>query len=96
MPQPPRNYNCQLRDDSGLIKGIRLEDVRNGDANAWGLQNYIGNAREWVTDGNAVYARGGSFRDSFNSCAISLNEPHSGQADEVTGFRLVRDVRGQG
>lgn len=96
MPQPPRNYNCQIRDDSGLIKGLQLEDVRTGDANGWGLQNYVGNAREWVTDGSAVYARGGSYQDSFSACDISLTEQHSGQPDGVTGFRLVRNIRGQG
>ena len=31
-PEPRRNYNCQIRGDSGLVKGINLEDVRTGAA----------------------------------------------------------------
>ena len=76
------------------MKGISLEDVRTGESNGWGLQNYVGNAREWVIDGNRASARGGSFEDSFDSCEISLQIPHNGQPDAVTSFRLVRTVTG--
>jgi hypothetical protein len=87
-----RNYNCQIRGDSGLIKGISLEDVRTGDANGWGLQNYVGNAREFVLSGQSIVARGGSFEDPYDSCDIKLQVAHDGNADSVTGFRLVRRV----
>ena len=89
-----RNYNCQIRGDSGLIKGISLEDVRTGDANGWGLQNHVGNAREFVMSGQRVIAKGGSFEDPYDSCDIKLQVTHDGNADDVTGFRLVREVGG--
>jgi len=89
-----RNYNCQIRGDSGLIKGISLEDVRTGDANGWGLQNHVGNAREFVTSGQSVIAQGGSFEDPYDSCDIRLQVTHDGNPDSVTGFRLVREVGG--
>jgi len=91
---PPKNFNCQLRGDSGLIKGLRLEDVRTGEMNGWGLQNQVGNAREWAQDDGAISALGGSFQDPFDSCEITLRVPHSGQPDAVTGFRLVRKIGG--
>jgi formylglycine-generating enzyme required for sulfatase activity len=89
-----RNYNCQIRGDSGLIKGISLEDVRTGDANGWGLQNYVGNAREFVLSGQSIVARGGSFEDPYDNCDIKLQVSHDGRPDSVTGFRLVRRVGG--
>jgi hypothetical protein len=90
------NYNCQIRGDSGLIKGLRLEDVRTGEMNGWGLQNPVGNAREWTQDGGSVSAHGGSFEDPYDACEISLSVPHSGRPDAVTGFRLVRKIGGEG
>jgi formylglycine-generating enzyme required for sulfatase activity len=89
-----RNYNCQIRGDSGLVKGINLEDVRTGDANGWGLQNQIGNAREFVMSGQSVLAKGGSFEDAYDTCAVSLQVRHDGRADAVTGFRLLRGIGG--
>jgi hypothetical protein len=91
---PPKNVNCKIRSGGQLMKGISLEDVRTGDSNGWGLQNYVGNAREWVIDAGRTTARGGSFEDSFDSCDISLQVPHNGQPDAVTSFRLVRSVKG--
>ena len=91
---PPKNVNCEIRSGGQLMKGISLEDVRTGESNGWGLQNYVGNAREWVVDSGRTLARGGSYKDSFDSCDISLQVPHSGQPDAVTSFRLVRKVGG--
>jgi serine/threonine protein kinase len=89
---PSKNVNCRIRSAGQIVKGISLEDVRTGEANGWGLQNVVGNAREWVVDGGNVRVRGGSFEDSFDSCEISLQVPHNGQPDAVTSFRLVREV----
>jgi formylglycine-generating enzyme required for sulfatase activity len=89
-----RNYNCQIRGDSGLIKGLNLEDVRTGDANGWGLQNYVGNAREFALSGQNIVVRGGSFQDPYVDCDIKLQVTHDGNPDSVTGFRLVREVGG--
>jgi hypothetical protein len=92
--EPRRNYNCQIRGDSGLVKGINLEDVRTGEANGWGLQNYVGNAREFVMSGQSVIAKGGSFEDAYDTCSISLQVSHDGNPDDVTGFRLLRGIGG--
>ena len=89
-----RNFNCQIRGDSGLIKGINLEDVRTGDANGWGVQNHVGNAREFALSGQSVVARGGSFEDPYDTCDTTLQVSHDGRPDAVTGFRLVRKVGG--
>ena len=89
-----RNYNCQIRGESGLVKGINLEDVRTGDANGWGLQNHIGNAREFVMSGQRFVAKGGSFEDAYDICSVSLQVTHDGSADAVTGFRLLRRIGG--
>ena len=87
-----RNYNCQIRGDSGLVKGINLEDVRTGDANGWGLQNHVGNAREFVMSGQTIVAKGGSFQDAYDTCSISLQVAHDGRPDAVTGLRLLRGI----
>ncbi|MEM9057153.1 MAG: SUMF1/EgtB/PvdO family nonheme iron enzyme, partial [Pseudomonadota bacterium] len=92
--QPGRDFNCQIRDISGqLVKGLGLVSVNSGDRNGWGLYNYVGNAQEWVRSGGSVVARGGAYTDSLSNCEISLSRSHSGQPDEVTGFRLVRALR---
>lgn len=91
---PPKNVNCRIRSAGQIVKGVSLEDVRTGEVNGWGLQNVVGNAREWVVDSGGVRARGGSFEDSFDSCEISLQVPHNGQPDAVTSFRLVRKLSG--
>jgi formylglycine-generating enzyme required for sulfatase activity len=89
---PPRNYNCLLREGGRVTKGQQLQDVRTGEPNGWGLQNYVGNAREWVVEPQGIWALGGSHQDAFSSCDIKLRVTHDGQPDAVTGFRLVRKV----
>ena len=65
--------------------------VKSGKSNGWGLKNYVGNVQEWVLDGNTSYVRGGAYTDAHSKCDISLERASDGSADEVTGFRLVRD-----
>jgi serine/threonine protein kinase len=91
---PKKNVNCQIQSGSELIKGQQLEKVNTGESNEWGLKNYIGNAQEWVMDGQSISARGGSFENSYDACEISLKVAHDGKADSITGFRLVRNVTG--
>ena len=86
------DYNCRIQDDSGLNNERNLEDASIGDANSWGIQNYIGNAREFAGSGQGVVANGGSYEDSHDTCDVSLQVPHDGRPDAVTGFRLVRKV----
>ena len=35
-----------------------------------------------------------TYKDRLGTCGIELSSPHSGAADEVTGFRLVRELEG--
>jgi len=86
------NRNCALN-TRGIEKGGELLRVNTGVQNDWGLVNYFGNAQEWVYDENRnLVAVGGSFIDSMDKCNADSIVPHSGKADNVTGFRVVRDV----
>lgn len=91
--QPEKDFNCLLRLGDQVVKGLSLVDIKSGKGNGWGLLNYIGNAQEWVTTGGGVSARGGAYQDTLSSCDVSLVKPHSGAADDVTGFRLVREIQ---
>ncbi len=88
--QPPRKYNCRVMSGGKPISGFDLVNARSGKPNGWGLSNYIGNAQEWVRSGGTLVVRGGAYVDPLTECAVSLSKPHSGSADKLTGFRLVR------
>ena len=79
-------------DDNCPAQGAALRDVAEGRANEWGLKNYIGNAREWVTSPLGPEVRGGSYRGDLSSCALEFRERHGGEGDEETGFRLLREL----
>ena len=89
--QPSRDYNCQVSAAGKLIKGTGAVSVRSGNSNGWGLKNYIGNVQEWVMDGDSTLAKGGAFTDAHTKCEISLERPHNGAPDEITGLRLMRE-----
>ena len=74
------------------MKGGGVLPVNSGGKNSWGLQNYKGNVQEWVETSAGIGARGGNYKDSSSTCDISLIREHSGQADGLTGFRLIRDI----
>ena len=83
--------NC-INQQAGLL-GDTLLEVNRGGQNAWGMMNYVGNAQEWVLGSSGGYeARGGSYKDRLGTCDIELSNSHSGRADEITGFRLVREL----
>nr|MDQ2694537.1 SUMF1/EgtB/PvdO family nonheme iron enzyme [Pseudomonadota bacterium] len=84
------DYNCRLTRGSQIERGREMLPVRTGKANGWGVANAIGNAQEWVTGGSGYLAVGGSHLDSWSDCSVDLAKGHSGQGDDVTGFRLVR------
>ena len=75
-----------------VIAGHALVDARSGKQNGWGLANYAGNAREWVRSGQTLTVRGGAYNDPLTACGPEFDEAHSGEADAVTGFRLVREL----
>ena len=77
----------------GMPIGRSLVSASFGEANGWGLVNAVGNAQEWViAGGDRVVARGGAFEDPLPSCSIDSKRAHDGDADPVTGFRLVREL----
>jgi hypothetical protein len=86
------DFNCKLVSGGNVIKGKALVSAKSGKKNAWGLRNYIGNAQEWVISGGAVYAMGGAHTDSMTVCDMNLQRSHSGGSDNITGFRVVRNV----
>jgi hypothetical protein len=69
--------------------------VTTGKKNKWGLVNYVGNAQEWVLKNNRdLFAVGGSHTDPFRDCTVEKQRSHDGKPDAITGFRLVRELRG--
>ncbi len=85
------NRNCQLN-SRGIQKGGVLLKATTGRENAWGLVNHVGNARELVLDGGAYAALGGSYTTAMERCVVTNVESHTGRPDELTGFRLLREI----
>ncbi|GMQ75580.1 MAG: hypothetical protein BMS9Abin01_0833 [Gammaproteobacteria bacterium] len=90
--QPEQQFNCRVMSAGEVIAGHALVDARSGKQNGWGLANYAGNAREWVRGDETLAVRGGAFNDPLTECGPAFDEAHSGEADAVTGFRLVREL----
>jgi formylglycine-generating enzyme required for sulfatase activity len=70
-----------------------LDAVLSGTPNSWGLYNYAGNAQEWVRTGGSVAAKGGAYTDNMSQCSPATSRPHSGGADAITGFRVLREIK---
>ncbi|GAB3270726.1 protein kinase domain-containing protein [Parahaliea aestuarii] len=83
--------NCYL-DSRGIVKGRVLLPADTGRSNAWGLVNYVGNARELVRDADAVRAVGGSRLDPMDDCTLATVADAVPNGDEVTGFRVMRTL----
>ncbi len=88
---PDASRNCRVEVD-GVARGLALVPASSGHAGEYGLVNVLGNAQEWVRDGNAFRAAGGAFSDAIGDCVASTARDHEGRADDVTGFRLVREI----
>ena len=43
-------------------------------------------------NGSGVVALGGAFEDPLSECNLTLEASHTGSADKLTGFRLVREL----
>ena len=92
--QPSKDFNCRVALGDKVIKGTGPVSVKSGKSNGWGLKHYIGNVQEWVTGSGGNTARGGAFMDAHSKCDISLERPHSGNADDATGFRVILEEVG--
>ena len=87
------NRNCQMS-TRGISKGNELVKATTGRQNPWGIVNYLGNAREWVYgNGRSLIAMGGSYKDTMDKCDVTLASVHTGQADNISGFRILREVK---
>jgi len=84
--QPRKNVNN--------CSGTGMVSIKYGKYNGWGLKNYIGNVQEWVIEPSGeILALGGHFMVRQKECDISLSVEHNGQADNVTGFRVVMEMQ---
>jgi hypothetical protein len=90
--QPEQKFNCRVVSAGEVIAGHALVNARSGKQNGWGLANYAGNAREWVRNPQSLAVRGGAYDDPLTNCGPELDETHTGEADDLTGFRLVREL----
>lgn len=94
---PDPNVNCTV-DSRGVRLGDRMMSASSGAVNDWGLHHAVGNAREWVVndlnDSADLVAAGGARTDPKAECSVATWVEHSGEADEVTGFRLLREIGG--
>jgi formylglycine-generating enzyme required for sulfatase activity len=90
LESPDRN--CFLK-YGGIEKGTELQKTTNGKPNSYGLASTVGNVQEWAYDNNLLVAAGGSRQTPMNDCRVTTVTAHSGQADEFTGFRLVRELQ---
>lgn len=87
------NRNCQFR-SRGIEKGDKLVKITTGKQNSWGLVNYLGNVQEWGYDKSGrLVAMGGAYTHSMDECQIASWQHHSGEADVVTGFRVLRELK---
>ena len=93
--QPRKDFNCRVALGDKVIKGTGTVSVKSGRSNAWGVKNYVGNVQEWVMGpGQSTLVRGGAYIDAHAKCGIGLERAHNGEADEVTGFRVLREEVG--
>jgi len=92
--QPRKDFfNCRVVVQDKVYEGTGIVSVKSGKTNGWGLKNYVGNVQEWViTNGGSVMAAGGYYGVDRSLCGIDYIKPHSGAADEYTGFRLLLEM----
>lgn len=88
------NRNCKVK-TKGIVRSKSLQPATQGKPNGWGLVNHVGNAQEFAMDlKGGIFALGGSRSDSFSRCTVTLKKKHKGKKDSITGFRIVRELRG--
>lgn len=83
--------NCHLR-YGAIQKGAELVGVDSGKINKQGLRHVVGNVQELVKTNGGLVALGGARSDAMSRCLVTTRKSHTGRADEVTGFRLIRSL----
>lgn len=83
------NRNCTLN-TRGIKRGGTLVKANIGQQNSWGLVNHVGNAAEWVTQGQQLLSVGASYNTKMPECNLSTKHSSKGEANTETGFRVVR------
>ncbi|WP_096086451.1 bifunctional serine/threonine-protein kinase/formylglycine-generating enzyme family protein [Agaribacterium haliotis] len=87
------NRNCKLS-SRGIEKGGELLKASIGKKNAWGLVNVLGNAQEVVRGrGRSYLSLGGSHSTAMADCNFDYQQAFDGSANELTGFRVLRELR---
>lgn len=89
--QESSSRNCSIQYEA-VTKDTELVRSNNGDLNAYGLASTVGNVQEWAYKNGVLVAAGGSRLTPMYKCRHSYIKPHTGNPDEVTGFRLVRNL----
>ncbi|MEJ1397943.1 MAG: protein kinase [Candidatus Sedimenticola sp. (ex Thyasira tokunagai)] len=87
------DFNCLLLSGGATVKGGSPVNVNTAPQNPWGIYNYVGNVQELILSGSASKAAGGHYNDPADNCSITLVRNHTGGADELTGFRLLREIK---
>ena len=98
---PSGSVNCQtaLNGKNTEVRGTGWFDLISGKIisgikNNWGLKNYIGNVQEWVASDDAeILALGGHYNSNEEECDVNYFVEHNGEADEVTGFRVLMEIQ---
>lgn len=86
--------NCHLR-FGAIQKGGELVAAQSGKVSRQGLKNLVGNVQELATTtSGGLVALGGARTDPMSRCLATTERTHSGRADDITGFRVVRDIKG--
>lgn len=84
--------NCHLR-FGAIQKGDELVAAKIGKPGKTGLVNAAGNVQEFaLSDAGQLMVLGGARDDPMSRCLVTTKRSHNGQADDVTGFRVVREI----
>lgn len=88
------DHNCILTVSGRTVRGLSLRAVDQGYANTLGVLNILGNAEEWVTDGNNVLLVGGGADTPMSQCNVNYrNNETPAAATPFRGLRLVRELK---
>ncbi|MBV1880191.1 MAG: protein kinase [Pseudomonadales bacterium] len=85
-----KDYNCHVRKEGKVIRGVTVRSSKEGLQDAHGLINMIGNVAEVVRGEGGLWVRGGSYLTPFNFCGSHIKQYFDGSATKNVGFRLLR------